>query len=71
VLNPFVLAMSVYQTVVVTVGFFHLRRYLPGVLGGGTRSAWPNPDQIIRRQQRLKRREKIITRLSRLRGRRP
>lgn len=56
VLNPFLLVFSVYQAVVTAVGFFHLRRYLPGVLGAATQGAWPSPDKVAKREQRQERR---------------
>jgi len=56
-LNPFLLILSCYQTLVTTVGFIHLRRHLPGVLGAGTRTAWPSPDKVERRKHHQARRE--------------
>jgi phosphatidylglycerophosphate synthase len=73
VLNPFLVLLSLYQIAVSAVGFFHLRRHLPGVLGAGTRGAWPSPDKVARREQRRARRasrlEKIRDRFNRLRRR--
>jgi len=65
ILNPFLLIMSVYQTVVTIVGFFYLRRNLPGVLGAGTRGAWPGPDKVASRQARQKKIEKLRKKLRR------
>ena len=51
-----------------------VRRDLPGVLGAGTRTAWPGPDAVARRERRLQRntarRARIQRHLDRLRGRR-
>ena len=58
VLNPFLLILSGYQAVVTGIGFFHLRRYLPGVLGAATQGAWPNPDKVAKREQRQARRDR-------------
>jgi len=73
VLNYFLAAFSVYQVVVTVIGMYHLRRHLPGVLGAGTRTAWPGPDAVARRERRqtrnAARRARIQRQLDRLRGR--
>lgn len=74
ILNYFLAFFSVYQVVVTVIGMFYLRRDLPGVLGAGTRTAWPGPDAVARRERRLQRntarRARIQRHLDRLRGRR-
>ncbi|MHA1568674.1 MAG: CDP-alcohol phosphatidyltransferase family protein [Alphaproteobacteria bacterium] len=56
ILNWFLFGFSMYQAVMATLGFIMLRRHLPGVLGAGTRGAWPHIDKVALRQRRLERR---------------
>ncbi len=66
ILNPFLLALSVYQTVMTVLGFIRLRRHLPGVLGRGARGAWPAADKVASRERRRQRRAKWRERRQRL-----
>lgn len=68
VLNPFLLFFSAYQTVMTVFGIVALRRHLPGVLGAGTRGAWPAMDRVAIRQRRLERRLARIERRERRRA---
>ena len=56
ILDPFLLLLSIYQTVMAVIGFVHLRRHLPGVLGRGARGAWPATDKVASRERRRARR---------------
>ncbi|MDP8223659.1 MAG: CDP-alcohol phosphatidyltransferase family protein [Candidatus Lernaella stagnicola] len=73
ILNWFLLVFSVYQIGVTIQGMVHLRRTLPGVLGAGTRTAWPGTDVLARREKQLSRRTerriRIREHIQRLRGR--
>ena len=65
-LNPFLLLLSGYQVVMTVLGFVHLRRRLPGVLGRGARGAWPATDKVASRERRRERRAQWRERRKRL-----
>ena len=67
ILNPFLLILTVYQMVMIGKGVVVLRRHLPGILGAGTRGAWPAIDKVALRE---KRRERKLARQSKRERRR-